>query len=272
MVNPGISACMMVKNEEKNLSELLPNLKGVVDEIVAIDHESTDRTVSMLKKEGAKIIPMPDPFREKTIKDSERQILNDNASHEWILHIDADERLTDGTRIQLPTFARQNDYDAIWLISKHFYAPGKWFKHGYYRPHHEPRFYRKSCKTNWNMKIHEPPIILGRHMNSDLEYNHLYYVYEKEHMWEKHEVYVKVEREQKGKYLSKNRIVRQSLILLGYPVYLLNGLIKYKAFLDGWEGIKTNDFLARYYARSGYLELFLKKRFGLIKYNPCLEE
>ena len=38
MVKNGISACMMVRNESKNLPELLENLKGVVDEIVVIDH------------------------------------------------------------------------------------------------------------------------------------------------------------------------------------------------------------------------------------------
>ncbi len=261
---------MMVKNEEKNLSELLPNLRGVVDEIVAIDHESNDRTAEILLGAGARVIRKKNPT-EKNWADVERALLNENARYEWILHIDADERLTEEARAELPKLAKQSDYDVIWLLSKHFYAPGKWFGHGFYRPHHEPRFYRKNCKINWNMKIHEAPRIEGKHFYSNIAYDHLYYTAGAERIRQKHDIYVKVEREQKGEYLSRNPLVKWAFILLGYPVYFLHGLITYGAFLDGWAGIATNHFLASYFARAGYLEVAFKKKLGLIRYDPFLK-
>ena len=276
---PGISACIMVKNEEKNLPGMLDSLKGVVDEIVAIDHESSDHTAEILRKAGAKIIPLKDPERNfksegkgsKSWVDIERTLLNDNASYEWILHIDADERLTGGARQELPKLAKQDDYDVIWLISKHFYAPGKWFRYGFYRPHPEPRFYRKRCKINWNVIIHEPPRIEGRHFYSNVEYDHLYYTPGEERIRRKHEVYIQIERRQKAQYLSKNFFVMTFFILLGYPVYFLYGLARYLAFLDGWEGVKSAGYLSMYFARSGYLEVFFKRKLGLIRYSPYLE-
>ncbi len=274
MAKKGISACIMVKNEEKNLPELLKNLEGVVDELVVIDHESTDNTEKILENAGAKIIPQTDPERlkGKNWVDVERVLLNQNANQEWILHIDADERLTERTREELPKIAQQNDYDVIWLISKHFYAPGKWFKHGFYHPHPEPRFYRRSCKTNWSVKIHEPPQIEGKQFYSDLDYDHIYYTAGDKRIAEKHESYIKVEREQKKEYLSKNMLVKWFFIILGYPVYFFYGLFRWMAFLDGWRGVTTNYFLAQYFARSGYLEVFVKKKLGLIKTNPFLDK
>ncbi|MDO8554724.1 MAG: glycosyltransferase family 2 protein [Candidatus Micrarchaeota archaeon] len=283
-----ISACIMIKNEENNLPGLLRSIDGVIEEIIAIDHESTDRSVEILTRAGATVIKMSDKAKQysdstssfknsSTTKpkpgewaDNERTILNDHASGEWILHIDADERLNEELRRQLPKLAQQNDYDVIWFFSRHFYAPGKWFKHGFYAPHREPRFYKKSCKINWNVRIHESPQIQGRYLYSDLSYDHLYYTAGEERIKQKHEIYLCVEREQKKEYLYQNPILSWSFIILGYLVYFFYGVFFKLAFLDGWVGITTNHFLSQYFARAGYLEIALKKKFGLIKYNPML--
>jgi cellulose synthase/poly-beta-1,6-N-acetylglucosamine synthase-like glycosyltransferase len=51
----GISLCMIVKNEERFLEACLESVKDVVDEINIIDTGSTDRTIEIAKKYGAKI-------------------------------------------------------------------------------------------------------------------------------------------------------------------------------------------------------------------------
>ncbi len=272
-VKRGISACMMLKNEEKNLPGLLENINGVVDEIVAIDHESADSTKEILKNAGAVILEMPDPAKMAGTRwgDVERPMLNEHASHEWILHIDADERLTSELKANIRKLTGQNEYDVIWLYSRHFYAPGKWFRHGFYAPHREPRLYRKSCKTQWNVRIHEAPKIEGRPLYSDFAYDHLFYTAGEERIKKKHEIYLKKEREHKEEYLSKNQLARWFFIITGYPIYLVGGLFLKKGILDGWPGITTNHFLAMYFARAGWFEIFIKKKLGLIKYNPMLE-
>ena len=266
-----ISVSIMIRNEEKNLPDLIENIKGVVDEIVVIDHESTDRSVEILKEAGARLIQLPNVTVKKWV-DPERSLLNDNAKYEWILRIDADERLTDELRTEIPNLIKQNQYDAIWLFSKYLYAPGKYFKYGLYAPHREPRLYRKSCKINWNIKIHESPKIEGRHFYSNLAYDHLSYTAGKERLRKKHEVYLKIEREQKKAYLSKNLLLKWFFILSGYIVYFLYGIFLKLAFLDGWIGVTTNHFLATYFARAGYFEVYVKRKLGIIDYNPMLDD
>jgi glycosyltransferase involved in cell wall biosynthesis len=80
---------MIVRNEERFLGDCLKSLKGVADEIVVVDTGSTDRTKEIAAGCGAKIFDFPwiDDFSAAR---------NDSIIHcsgEWILYIDADERL-----------------------------------------------------------------------------------------------------------------------------------------------------------------------------------
>ncbi len=82
-----ISACYIVKNEEKNLPRSIDSLKSAVDEIVVVDTGSTDKTIEVAKNYGAKII-------ETTWEDdfsAPRNLAIENASGDWIIFLDADE-------------------------------------------------------------------------------------------------------------------------------------------------------------------------------------
>ena len=86
---PFISVAMMVKNEEKFLDEALQSAKAWADEIVVVDTGSTDRTVEIAKSPGVKLsfFEWCDDFsaaRNETLR---------CASGEWIVILDADERL-----------------------------------------------------------------------------------------------------------------------------------------------------------------------------------
>ncbi len=85
-----LSACLIVKNEEKNLRRCLDSLKGVVDEIVVVDTGSTDGTVQIAESYGAKI------GRFEWIQDfsAARNCSLELATGDWALWIDADEELT----------------------------------------------------------------------------------------------------------------------------------------------------------------------------------
>ena len=54
-----ISLCMIVKDEERFLPQCLNSVKGYVDEIIVVDTGSTDRTVDIAKRYGAKIYHHP---------------------------------------------------------------------------------------------------------------------------------------------------------------------------------------------------------------------
>ena len=82
-----ISACYIVKNEEKNLPRSIETLKNAVDELIVVDTGSTDKTIEIAKSYGAKIIEVPwtDDFS------APRNVAIDNATGDWIIFLDADE-------------------------------------------------------------------------------------------------------------------------------------------------------------------------------------
>ncbi len=87
---PTVSLCMIVKNEEEFLDDCLASVQGAVDEICIVDTGSTDRTVEIALKHGAKIGHMEWKGDFATARN--RSI--DMATSDWILVLDADETIT----------------------------------------------------------------------------------------------------------------------------------------------------------------------------------
>ena len=86
---PGISLCMIVKNEEHHLAQCLESVRSLVDEIVVVDTGSTDRTVEIAASYGAQVVfhAWKDDFA------AARNEALDHARGDWVLCLDADERL-----------------------------------------------------------------------------------------------------------------------------------------------------------------------------------
>ena len=85
-----VSACLITKNEAAHLPSCLASLSGHVDEIVLVDTGSSDETVSIAKSFGCAVheVPWRNDFSEA------RNYGLDRAQSDWILYIDADERLS----------------------------------------------------------------------------------------------------------------------------------------------------------------------------------
>jgi glycosyltransferase involved in cell wall biosynthesis len=85
-----ISVVLAVRNEESNIGRCLESVKGIANEIVVVDEHSTDKTVEIAKKYGAKVLlePHHDLFHIT------KQKALDEAAGEWILQLDADEVVT----------------------------------------------------------------------------------------------------------------------------------------------------------------------------------
>lgn len=84
-----ISLCMIVANEEQNLPQCMESVKGVVDEIVILDTGSSDATIKIASRYGARVL-----HREWNgdFADMRNYALK-YATGDWILQLDADERL-----------------------------------------------------------------------------------------------------------------------------------------------------------------------------------
>ena len=85
-----LTVSMIVKNEENHLPGALDSIKDIADEIIITDTGSTDKTIEIARKFGAKInkINWKDDYSY-----ARNESLN-NATSKWVLYLDADERLT----------------------------------------------------------------------------------------------------------------------------------------------------------------------------------
>src|SRR5262245_21509875 len=86
---PPLSAYLIVKNEARDLPACLDSLKGLAQELVVVDDESTDRTAALCRERGAKVFS-----RKLDGFGSQKQYALEQCTGDWVLSIDADERVT----------------------------------------------------------------------------------------------------------------------------------------------------------------------------------
>src|SRR5687767_11282614 len=84
---PFLSLSMIVKNEEAALDACLRSARALCDELVVVDTGSTDRTVEIAERHGARVLHFAwcDDFA------AARNFALDHTNGEWVLHLDADE-------------------------------------------------------------------------------------------------------------------------------------------------------------------------------------
>ncbi|HXX63628.1 MAG TPA: glycosyltransferase [Bacteroidota bacterium] len=115
MKEPGsISLAMIVRNEARYLPGCLESVRGIVDEIVIVDTGSTDGTPEMAAELGARVYSFP-------WNDDFAGARNESLSHcrcEWILVLDADERLAAGQKEPVRQCARARGAVAHTLLVK----------------------------------------------------------------------------------------------------------------------------------------------------------
>jgi tetratricopeptide (TPR) repeat protein len=87
-----LSLCMITKNDEKNLSNCLKALEGVVDEIIVVDIGSSDETIEIAKQAGANVYQI----EWKNNYSEAKNVCLDQAKGRWILFLQANETISSG--------------------------------------------------------------------------------------------------------------------------------------------------------------------------------
>ncbi|MGL4715329.1 MAG: glycosyltransferase family 2 protein, partial [Aeromonas sp.] len=90
MKKPTLAAVLIVKNEADNLRKCLASLDGLVDEIVILDSGSQDETPAIAAQFGARFFVN----KEWPGFGKQRRLAQSHVQSEWVLWLDADERLT----------------------------------------------------------------------------------------------------------------------------------------------------------------------------------
>lgn len=127
-MEPTISVVVITLNEEKNLDDCLRSVSWA-DEIIVVDSLSTDATVSIAERYTPSVIRNPWPGMVGT----QRNVGLDRAGSDWVLFLDADERVTEELRDELLRFVRRADAAAFAgaEIPRKNYFFGKWLRSSY---------------------------------------------------------------------------------------------------------------------------------------------
>lgn len=135
-----ISACLVIRNEEKVLERCLRSISGVVDEIVLVhDGQCTDDSLKIAKQYTDKIFIRP------LVGEAEyhRPFSYQKATGDWILQIDADEFLSDGLKGQIRNLIQSRENDAYSFAWPYFDGKG-YIKRGPFSKTLKPCLFRRS--------------------------------------------------------------------------------------------------------------------------------
>ncbi len=110
-LNPTLSLCMIVKNEEESLPTCLESVKDYVDEIIIVDTGSTDSTVEIAERYNAKVYyhSWENSFSKA------RNFSLKYATCDWILIMDADEEIEVKDAYKLREAIRDDDVNLIYM-------------------------------------------------------------------------------------------------------------------------------------------------------------
>ncbi|MCK4762985.1 MAG: glycosyltransferase family 2 protein [Candidatus Aminicenantes bacterium] len=152
-----ISAVIIALNEEDRIRDTLDSCLEVADEIVVVDSYSTDKTVEIAREFGARI------FQKKFIDyGSQKNFAIEKAENEWILNLDADERVSPRLKEEILKLKAQEEIEADgFLINRKTFYMGRWIKHSGWYPDRKLRLFKKE-KSRWRGRIHEGLILTGR--------------------------------------------------------------------------------------------------------------
>ena len=143
-----IALNIIVKNEEKFLRGCLESIRNLVDEIVIADTGSTDSTVAIASEYTDKILHFQwtNDFAEA------RNFVLDNTESEWVLYLDADERIAKKYHKVIKHFVESNIADVFLLKLK-----SEIFKKGGNEVHiiQYPRLFRRIPQARFEGRIHE---------------------------------------------------------------------------------------------------------------------
>lgn len=149
-----LSVVIITFNEELNIKRCLESIQGIADDIVVVDSFSKDKTEEICKNFNVRFIQ-----RKWEGYSNTKNFANDQAQHNWILSLDADEALSEELKKSILELKKKSSAGTYKFNRLTNYC-GKWIKHCGWYPDTKTRIFDKRT-ANWQGKIHEQLIFSG---------------------------------------------------------------------------------------------------------------
>ncbi|MDP3988169.1 MAG: glycosyltransferase family 2 protein [Candidatus Levybacteria bacterium] len=222
-----LSVVVSAFNEERKIKDCLESVKWA-DEIILINSSSTDKTVEIAKKYTKKIFTQPN----HKMLNINKNFGFDNATGDWILNLDSDERVSPELEKEIELRIKNNELgiNGYWIPRKNILF-GKWIRHAGWYPDHQLRLFRKDKGRFPEKHVHEKIAVDGET------------AYLKEHL--SHLNYETIDQ-----FLKKLSAI--------YTLNEAEELIK-KGYVFDWKDairMPAGEFISRFFAREGYKDGF----------------
>ncbi|HET9844130.1 MAG TPA: glycosyltransferase family 2 protein [Nitrospira sp.] len=154
---PSLACILIAKNEAENIEDCLASVAWAGERIV-IDAESSDRTAELASAAGARVIVRPWPGFG-----AQKNYGIDQVATEWILILDADERVPPALRNEMAeriSCWKAGEPVAYEIPRRNFFY-GEWVRHAGVYPDYQIRLFRRGHARYNDVPVHENLIVQG---------------------------------------------------------------------------------------------------------------
>jgi glycosyltransferase involved in cell wall biosynthesis len=246
----GLSACIITYNEADRIEACLKSV-SFCDEIIVVDSHSTDATRELARNLGARVIERDWPGYR-----SQKQFAIESASNDWVLCLDADERVSEPLRAEIETL-RSSDFAGFagWSVSRITDYFGRFLRHGNAYPDRLIRLFDRR-RGGWiGYEIHENTRVRGPvgRLRGHLEHYSYRSLTDHHLRMQRYADLMAQALYDRGKRcgLAKVLLNPQWRFIRGYCLRL--------GFLDGWRGL-VFALVEANYVRRKYLGLYMRTK------------
>lgn len=167
-----LSVAVITFNEEKNIEELLNSVSSVADEILILDSHSTDKTKDLALK-NPKVRFLSQDFQGHV---EQKNLAMSFCKNEWILSLDADERLNPVLQESIQNFLEKEEVlQEGFRVSRLTFHLGRWIRHSGWYPQKRYRLVKKGSATWKGENPHDYLDLVHPERGGDLKGDILHY-------------------------------------------------------------------------------------------------
>jgi (heptosyl)LPS beta-1,4-glucosyltransferase len=233
---PGVSVILITRNEAAHVEAALASVAWA-DERIVVDAGSTDDTVALARRAADRVEVRPWPGYG-----AQKNFAASLARHDWILSIDADERVTPALGEEIRRVLGESPRAAGYRMPRVTYYLGRWIRSTDWYPDLQLRLYDRRV-ARWNLRrVHERVEADGTIARLRGELQHFAYRNVSHHLATM-DRYTTLAAEQMD---SEGRRARVSDLLVHAPAAFLRNYVLRAGFRDGVAGLIVSGLNAQY--------------------------